>query len=1396
MAAKEPEFAHLLAEVAEHVLSSFGRLMASPDAARHVYNALFYLFEGYETRDGEVLFKMIEHTVREAVRRAEEAGIPDAEYRIKQFVLEVIDVLARAGERYRRDALKGISTVEKTLRVTAFAGLSAAALYSVYSGLYSEAVVSSVASAVALVEVGQFKEAVQYVQRAAKALYEGARDVFEHVKITVQRLVELFVEAVARVLAWIDEHKAYLFLMAAVAAGVVVLSVALNMWGLIELEKLAHAAVGAPPFVAGLAETGGRAAERFGAVAKRWKVSEDEKKQKIEGIIKEITNAPLRGETSQSSKRPYEALLKLAEPANLPKLHEELGEALTEPLVKLRKALARVKDEVEKDAAVVAALVLYKTLVKNAWVYGEWAELYKWARGLVEKQKFSVAAGDIGRLRGSQRRLEEVAEEVRRELNSVLRLYSQSDFYKERPDLLNKLKPHLEVDVKKAEELAEARHDELSNYSDANMGTKAYAALLSVARGGIYGHAAMLLMGEGALADIVLSAPRTAHQKAWEIAKGRGEAVDPSRSPKGAVDWEDRAASVLLRFLIEYGETDLKFIRVEKEGKKGFQVFRIYGDVETFVGELWVGEVARFNVSEEELERLVEEAKRTAPDLSGFDKAPQYLEWCTTDVTFIGRWIEGATVHPWQLRWYFGLLGEEESFRGSVSVTKEGFKLAVTAYWPREREDQILRESRWLESLLGRRVENWRELVDAIDWRWVLKKVEELAGALKPWIGPKKMDDAEREGLVRKMLGELALLVHFAEARRGLGDDEWREERVKRLAKAVEALSGGRIAGEYAETLAKQIIYYTESHVERTENRIENLAKEVGISEEEVWGVVDFVLSDMYCLARDCASDRIVKKFVAPALELIMLDKALNKEFDMEKALLIFGEMYATAVAGDGSVGPDEVMLTVGGELGGGAALLRLATLLLLKELLPDELKFNMRVYVGSGRYYNITATSENAARLMRLLAVSAPSAGGKYLSPKFKEFMEEAQVEVRVDNISETERGAVADLIISAGGTAIKYNVYLSDKIELLFQSTDRSRAELAARLLKLVGVDVEVKKVGGKKDVWRVVATTDMIAAGREELRKAIAETVEKVRKSVGEERAERWLKKLEKGRVLMEGWPKFEVRLTNSGGMVVKFSSPNPDSVEQVAQRLREMGLKEGVHFSVKMPDNGEMGYVSILKEGLAYAAWLSVYGPKTQRELAEAFIKLIHLRAEEADGGMCSEVCRKVEEIVEKGKSRRSQTLENIEVEVEVDGKKYKVKVLGGKAFEEDRGGKLMLRIEITVEVSYVEGEHVGRVERKYTITYSRRGKTNTAVGRTYASVNAPGGREADAKILSALIKTLTGKEPKVYRIKGDKIMIDCYEGHLEGFMRYAELADDIEKWLEKTSRRAGSSTSQL
>ncbi len=385
----------------------------------------------------------------------------------------------------------------------------------------------------------------------------------------------------------------------------------------------------------------------------------------------------------------------------------------------------------------------------------------------------------------------------------------------------------------------------------------------------------------------------------------------------------------------------------------------------------------------------------------------------------------------------------------------------------------------------------------------------------------------------------------------------------------------------------------------------------------------------------------------------------------------------------------------------------------------------------------------------------------------------------MRIDNI----RGAGADLIISVGGIAVKYNIYLSDKIELNFKSADRSRAELAALLLKLAGVDAEVKKEGGR-NMWYVYAYTDMLAAGHEELRQALAEFVETARKSVGEEKAERWLKKLEKGRMMMEGWPKYHVELARSGAVKVRFGSTNPDSIRQEAQRLKDMGLIEGRHFTVKMPGNGEMGYISILKKGLTYAAWLSVYGPKPQRELAEAFIKLILERAEEVG----KEVRKKVEEIVEKGKARRSQTLKDFKMEVEANGRRYMVKVTDGEAVEENQNGKTLLKIKITVEVD--------RAEREYTITYTRRSGNNASLGRAYASAKTPWGKEVDAKIFSALIKALTGKEPKVYRRSNGKIEIVCYEGHLEGFMQYVELADDIEEWLEETTRRASSSTSQL
>jgi hypothetical protein len=201
-------------------------------------------------------------------------------------------------------------------------------------------------------------------------------------------------------------------------------------------------------------------------------------------------------------------------------------------------------------------------------------------------------------------------------------------------------------------------------------------------------------------------------------------------------------------------------------------------------------------------------------------------------------------------------------------------------------------------------------------------------------------------------------------------------------------------------------------------------------------------------------------------------------------------------------------------------------------------------------------------------------------------------------------------------------------------------------------------------------------------------------------------------------------------------------------------------------------------------MAYAAWLSVYGSGEQQRLAAEFVSYILQRAEKAGKGVYEKATR----IVEEGKARGSLTLKGFEKKFEVNGRTYVVKVIGGEAVEEDRGGKKLLRIKITAEVGRVEGEHiVDRVVREYTITYGRRGKLNAIMGFAVARADAPGGREADAERLAAVIKALTGKEPRIRRMKSGEVIVECYREHLDGFMQYAELVNSIIKWLRESKQ---------
>jgi hypothetical protein len=1134
-------------------------------------------------------------------------------------------------------------------RKAASAGLSAAP-YSVYSGLYSEAVVSSVASAVALAEVGQFREAVQYVQRAAKALYEAARDVFEQVKITVQRLVELFVEAVTRVLAWVDEHKAYLFLMAVVAAGVIALSVALNMWGLVELDKLAYAASLTSFIAAGVKEYS---------------------REEVFKVLREASD-------------PYEKFREVAKAANAG------GVKLAEPWESLRvlitpkpseeKRLMRGKaysklDEGKKKVLFYAALALeeafgvHRSALKD--VVGEREKAVEKREVGEEPFKKVVYAADLGRLRQLAEKEEtafwDALKILRERLNEYAVKYGLRDL--------------LDVNEDMARRLAEAKAPELSELDDVSFGVRAYAALIAyreyaLGRRSAFGAAVWYWLEVGGSARLLYYAPITAYDEAEKAKVEKPVAVEEAIAEAFRRLFLKPGADHYHSFVEELTKGGKLALMLERKTKSSY-VFKLYkleegGGLEELGIRLKIEKVGEgiiyaleldarwrgfFGQELEAAEKAVEEVKAR---LTVKDRLPYMLSWVTSDVAISEGRLQMTTSHLWQLAETHALFDWSDIAVLRVSLTLEGPKLQFRARTSLEKLDDAIRRSAvggWLK-MLGIKVESW-------------------------------------EGLKQRVAENWDVVVDAA---------------VRRL--------GEEVRGE----------------LEALRNKLDD--------------------------------DKIAREVVVPALLLIQAERlGVN-----ETTLRYFAAVASGAIGGDGHVSAAMVLVGLtSGERG--------IALLWEAALAAHGIKAEVR---RTWNAFEVIASGGDAARLAGLYFLyGAPLIEGdeRIINHKLAEAMELAAegLNIHWEGLRRRAEGSLvaADLTISVGGAAVKYNVYLREnKVELQFQSTDRSRVELAARLLKLAGVNAEVKKREGKREVWYVYAYTDMLATGRRELRNAIAEIVRKAVENgwVDAGKAEDWLEKLERGRVLMEGWPKYHVGLARSGALDIRYRSISSYSIQHEAQRLENMGLEEGRHFSVKMPEGGGVGYVSILREGLERAAWLSVHGSGRQREMVAKFVEYIIQRAKEEG----EEVYEKVREIIEEGKAKGSITLKGFEKEVEVNGVKYKVKVIDGEAVEEDRNGRKLLRIRITAEV--------GGVLRDYAMTYSRRGANNAARGSAMAEAD-------DAERFSALVEALTGKRPRVYHMKGGKIMIECGKEHLDSFARFAELADAIEKWLEETGRGA-------
>jgi len=1115
---------------------------------------------------------------------------------------------------------------------------------------------------VALVEVGRFREAVEYAQKAAKALYEGAREVFERVKVSLQRLVEPFLEAVARVLAWVDEHKAYLFLMAAVAAGVVALSAALNLWGMIELEKLAYAASLTPFIAAGIKEHPREEALRI------LREAPDPYER-----FKEIAKAAIA--KNEKLAEPWESLRVLI----MPKKSEE-KRLMSGWGAELYSRYAA--DERMKKGLFYAVLALEEAFGVYKSALGEYAAKKVVQRVEVVEEPFKrvMYMPDLGLLTQLSEKEEAAFEDALRVLRVRLNEYA----------VKYNLRDLLDVNEDVARRLAEAEAPELPEFSGVSFGTKAYAALVAYreyawGRWGVFGKAAWHWLEVGGATWLFYYAPWTAYRKAKKAEVVRPVAVEEmvaealrrlflkpgadhhsdfiKELEKGSklalmFERETEPSYVFKLYKLEEGgghkELDIK-LRISKVGEREEAgiIYALIFDVERWLGFF----VQKLDVAEKAAEDVRER-------LPVEDLLLYMLGWIASDVAITRnkkgeRVLRMTTSHLWQLAETHALFGWSRVVELRMNLTLEGPKLAVEVEAPLENLDDAIRisaEGGWLK-MLGTKA-GLEDLMHVKSW-----------DDLKRWVAG-----------------------HWGEV----------IDSVKKQLKSVEVGSGFDLTRALVE-------------LEGLKSRLDD--------------------------------DKIAREVIAPALLLIQAERlGVN-----ETTLRYFAAVASGAIGGDGSVSAAEGKVVSAS--GKHAVALHWGAVLAAYGIDAEVKK--------AGRDASqVVASGGGAVRLASLYFLYGPPLleGGdeRVINHKLAGAVELGAVEalnVSWEGLRRTEGGRVAaDLIISVGGVAVRYNVYLRENaIELKFQSKNRSRVELAARLLRLAGVDAEVERESGR-DVWRVYAYTDVLASASEELRDALANIVRRAVEHgwVDEEKARRWLEKLEGGVAAWEG-KKFMVRLSGSGALEVSFRSTSRKSVEDVVREFKAMGLEEGVHLAVRWSEG--LGRVYLLAEGVRRLKWVSIHGEEEQRRRAAEFLKFLEEKAK-AKG---AEVLRKLEALVEEGRSRGALRL----VGLERDG----VKVLDVKTEEKDD----KLYITLRAEVDGAAG--------KYKITFYRERR-----GIRYLHFYVRGG-EAVARAVK-LIEVLTGERPIAVEMPDGRTMIKGSGRYIDALARYEELREAIERWSNR------------
>jgi hypothetical protein len=293
---------------------------------------------------------------------------------------------------------------------------------------------------------------------------------------------------------------------------------------------------------------------------------------------------------------------------------------------------------------------------------------------------------------------------------------------------------------------------------------------------------------------------------------------------------------------------------------------------------------------------------------------------------------------------------------------------------------------------------------------------------------------------------------------------------------------------------------------------------------------------------------------------------------------------------------------------------------------------------------------------------------------------------------------------------------------------------------LLRAVGVRAEVKKEGGR-DVWYIDVSTNALAADsvHEAVRKAVAEFLRQCREAgvLADDTYRRLAAKFERG-VPEWGDIKFSVWLTKDGSVVVEYQPRDPQSFRKAVELLRGLGMRdrcEGdwcmIHFTAREPEGSEKGIVYITADGLRYTGWLALHGEGEAREKARWLRDMLLKEAESKGEGVRDRLMQYFREGEMWGSVKPP-----IEEEVDIDGKRVKVRVEEVEAWREKSEKREHLVVKVRAKV--VEGNSEVAVEKE--VRFFK--KSDGAIyGYANIHADAEGGRKADYLRTAAVLKAL-------------------------------------------------------